>query len=227
MKHSALLFLSIAAICSAQTAPLHSIVNATGQASVYVPPDQVKVDATVINQGGSAQEAASANATAAAAVVGALTKLLGQGASIKTIDYSVGPVYKYPSNGGLPTIAGYTASITVETTLRDTTMIGAVIDTAIQAGATSIGALQFSLQNPDPAHQQALALATKQASDHASAMAAALAHTVGGIISLQEGSPVGIQPIVVGVGGTPTTSTTISPNLIQVQATVVLQAQLN
>jgi uncharacterized protein YggE len=106
-------------------------------------------------------------------------------------------------------------------------MIGATIDTAIQAGATSIGALQFSLNNPDPAHQQALALATKQASDHANAMAAALAHTVGGIISLQEGSPVSIQPIVVGVGSSPTASTTISPGLIQVQATVVLQAQLN
>jgi uncharacterized protein YggE len=35
-------------------------------------------------------------------------------ANIKTIDYSVGPVYQYPSNGGIPTIAGYTASLTVE-----------------------------------------------------------------------------------------------------------------
>jgi hypothetical protein len=58
-------------------------------------------------------------------------------------------------------------------------------------------------------------------------MAGALAHTVGGIISLQEGSPVSIQPIVVGVGSSPTASTTVSPSLIQVQATVVLQAQLN
>ena len=227
MKHAALLFLSFAATCSAQTAPLHSVVSATGQASVYVAPDQVKVDATVITQGNSAQNAASANAIAVAAVVGALTKLLGQGADIKTIDYSVGPVYNYASNGGLPTIAGYTASMTVETTLGDITMIGAAIDTTIQAGATSIGALQFSLKNPDPAHQQALGLATMQASAHANAMAGALGHTVGGIISLQEGSPVSIQPIVVGVGSSPTTSTTVTPSLIQVQATVVLQAQLN
>jgi len=227
MKHAAPLFLSFVAACSAQTAPLHSIVSATGQASVYVAPDQVKVDATVITQGNSAQEAASTNATAVAFVVGALTKLLGPGANIKTVDYSVGPVYKYPPNGGLPTVAGYTASMTVETALGDITMIGAAIDTAIQAGATSIGALQFSLKNPDPSHQQALALATMQASAHANAMASALAHTVGGIISLQEASPVSIQPIVVGVGSAPGASTTVSPSLIQVQATVVLQAQLN
>jgi len=227
MKHSALLFLSFAATCSAQTAPLRSLVSATGQASVYVAPDQVKVDATVITQGNSAQNAASANAIAVAAVVGALTKLLGQGADIKTIDYSVGPVYNYASNGGLPTIAGYTASMTVETTLGDITMIGAAIDTATQGGATSIGALQFSLKSPDPAHQQALGLATMQASAHANAMAGAIGRTVGGIISLQEGSPVSIQPIVVGVGSSPTSSTTVTPSLIQVQATVVLQAQLN
>jgi uncharacterized protein YggE len=106
-------------------------------------------------------------------------------------------------------------------------MIGAAIDTAIQAGATYIGSLQFSLKNPDPAHQQALGLATMQASAHANAMAGALAHTVGGIISLQEGSPVSIEPIVVGVGSSPTTSTTVTPSLIQVQATVVFPAQLN
>ena len=227
MKHEALLFLSFAAICSAQMAPLHPVVSATSQASVYVVPDQVKVDATVITQGNSAQDVASANAAAVAAVVGALTKLLGQGADVKSIDYSIGPVYKYPSNGGLPTIVGYTASMIVETTLGDIAMIGAAIDTAIQTGATSIGALQFSLKNPDPAHQQALSLATMQASAHANAMAGALGHTVGGIISLQEGSPVSIQPIVVGVSSSPTTSTTVTPSLIQVQATVVLQAQLN
>jgi hypothetical protein len=208
-------------------APLHPVVSATSQASVYVVPDQVKVDATVITQGNSAQDVASANAAAVAAVVGALTKLLGQGADVKSIDYSIGPVYKYPSNGGLPTIVGYTASMIVETTLGDIAMIGAAIDTAIQTGATSIGALQFSLKNPDPAHQQALGLATMQASAHANAMAGALGHTVGGIISLQEGSPVSIQPIVVGVGSSPTTSTTVTPSLIQVQATVVFQAQLN
>ena len=83
MKHAALLFISFAAACSAQMAPLHSIVSATGQASVYVAPDQVRVDATVITQGNSAQDAASANATAVAAVVGALTKLLGQGANVR------------------------------------------------------------------------------------------------------------------------------------------------
>src|SRR5579863_5318990 len=107
-KLAALLVLSFSATCFAQTIPSRSVVSATGQASIYVAPDQVKVDATVITQGNSAQDAASANAAAVAAIVGALTKLLGQGADVKTIDYSVGPVYKYPANG-VPTIAGYSA----------------------------------------------------------------------------------------------------------------------
>jgi len=41
-KLAALLILSFSATCSAQTIPQHSVVSATGQASVYVAPDQVK-----------------------------------------------------------------------------------------------------------------------------------------------------------------------------------------
>jgi hypothetical protein len=69
-------------------------------------------------------------------------------------------------------------------------------------------------------------MATLQANAHAVAMAMAAGHLVGNIISIQEGSAVSISPIVVaGVSSSPSTS--ITPSLIQVQATVVLQAQLN
>jgi uncharacterized protein len=224
--HITLLYLT-AISALAQTPAMRPIISATGQASVYVAPDQVKVDATVVTQGATAQDAASANAAQTAAVVAALTKLLGQGADIKTINYSVGPVYKYPASGP-PTIAGYTASLTVETTLSGITLTGAVIDTAVQAGVTSIGSLQFSLKDPDPAHQQALRAAAAQASAHANAMAAALGHSVGSIISLQEGGSASIQPILVGaISNAPVAPTTVTPSLIEVQATVVLQAQLN
>ena len=227
MKHKPwlLLILPLAAIPSAGQISVHPVVSATGQATVYVAPDQVKVDATVVTQGKSAQDAAGANATQVAAVVAALTKLLGQGADITTVNYSIGPVYTYPPNAP-PVITGYSASLTVETTLGNIAMTGAVIDAAIQAGVTSVGSLQFSLKDPEPSRQQALRAAAVQAGGHATAMAGALGRTVGAIVSLQEGSGANIQPIVLGVQ-TPGAATSITPGLIQVQATVVLQAQLN
>ena len=85
-----------------------------------------------------------------------------------------------------PAITGYSASNTVEVTLSGTTLIGPVIDTASQNGATSIGSLQFGLKDFDPARVQALKLATQQAKAHADSMAAGMGRTVGNIISIQE-----------------------------------------
>jgi hypothetical protein len=209
----------------AQVPARRSSVRAAGQASVFVTPDQVKVDASIVTQGVSAQDAASQNAGQVAAVITALTKVLGPSADIKTVNYFVGPVYKYPSGGGPGTIAGYTASMTVEVTLGTISMTGLVIDTATQAGATSIGSLQFSLKDPEPAQLQALRMATMQAKSHADAIAGGLGRTVGAVISLEEGSAVSVQPNIAGAAGA-ATATTVQPGLIEVRASVVLEAEL-
>ena len=202
-------------------------VRATGQASVFAPPDQVKVDASVVTQGSTAQEAASRNADQVDVVLAALRKLLGSGADIKTINYAVVPNYKYPTGGGTPTLTGYTASVTVEVTLGAVSMTGPVIDTATEAGATSIGGLRFSLKDPEPQRLQALRLATLQAKSHAEAMASGLGGKVGALISLEEGTAVRVQPLVASASATAGTPTPVEPGLIQVQASVVLQAELN
>lgn len=219
MSKSLPLLVACAAALSAQTAP-RPTVQATGQASVFLPPDQVKVDAGVMTQGTTAQDAAALNANQVAAVVGALQKLLGTGADIKTINYYVAPVYKNQ------TITGYQATMTVEATLSAISMAGSVIDTAVGAGATSIGSLQFSLKDPEPARLQALRLASMQAKNHADAIAGGLGHTTGAILLLQEGSNVGI-PILTGTAPTGGGATQVTPGLIEVQGTVVLQAELN
>src|SRR5579871_4880385 len=77
----------------AQTSTPRPSVRAQGQASVFLPPDQVKIDASVVSQSTTAADAASQNATQVAALVASLQKLLGQNADIKTVNYSVFPVY--------------------------------------------------------------------------------------------------------------------------------------
>src|SRR5437667_5505976 len=203
-------------------------VRATGQASVFAPPDQVKVDASVVTQGSTAQEAASRNADQVDVVLAALRKLLGSGADIKTINYAVVPNYKYPTGGGTPTLTGYTASVTVEVTLGAVSMTGPVIDTATQAGATSIGGLRFSLKDPEPQRLQALRLATLQAKTHAEAMASGLGGKVRAVLSLEDGAAAfRVQPLGVSASAAAGTPTPVEPGLIEVQASVVLQAELN
>src|SRR5215471_7810470 len=118
------------AVLQAQTPPTRPFVRALGDASVFVPPDQVKVDVSISTQGKTAQEAAAQNASQTAALLATLRQLLGPAADIKTINYFVGPNYQYPPGGGTPTLIGYTATNTLEVTLGDVSLAGPVIDTA-------------------------------------------------------------------------------------------------
>jgi uncharacterized protein YggE len=210
----------------AQVARRPPFVSATGRASVFATPDQVKIDATVTADGMTAQAATAQNATVMNALLAALRNVIGPSGDIKTINFNVYPVYRNaPSQA--PMITGYSASNTVEVTLTGTSLIGPVIDTASQNGATSIGSLQFSLKDSDPARVQALKLATQQAKGHADSMAAGMGKVVGNIISIQEsaGTPAPIYySLAPGAAGA---STTVMPGTLEIQATVVLEAELN
>ena len=211
----------------AQTVMPPPFVRASGHASVFVQPDQAKIDITVTAQGTTAQQASGQDATQVAAVLSALNMLLGAGADIKTVNYSVSPVYKLSSPGGPSVVVGYSASTTEEVTLNMISLAGSVIDTATGAGATSVDGVRVGLQDSEPAHQQALRTATLQAKAHADAMAGALGRTSGSVISVEEASAT-IVPIVAGVAaasaGAPTQ---VLPGLIEVRGDVVLQIALN
>jgi len=85
--------------------------------------------------------------------------------------------------------------------------------------------LSFGLQNPEPLVEQALTLATKQATAHASAIAAGLGGKLGAVISAQEGSS--YTPITVGAPGAGTAVTTpVQTGTVTVYATVTIQVGL-
>jgi uncharacterized protein YggE len=229
MRKTFPMFLSCIVFAIASPAQIPSTarpgVRATGTASVFAAPDQAIVDVTVSTRAATAQAAGSQNATQTAAVLSALTQLLGSAANIKTTNYSITPIYSTPVNGGTPSLTGFNASNTVEVTLSSVNTIGSVIDTATQAGATSIGGVRFSLKDPEPSRRQALQQAATVAKSHADAMASALGGTTGTIVLLQEGSSV--QPVVGVMATAPATTTPIESGLIEIDATVTLEAQLN
>jgi uncharacterized protein YggE len=225
------LFSAFLLTCSLRAQIVTRVVEAEGSATVSAPPDQATIDATVSTTGMSAQSAAAKNASQVSMLITALGTLLGTSATINTTYYSVYPTYQ--SSPPFTTITGYTANSTVEVVLSNLTQAGAVIDTAVANGATSLGGFTFSLKNPEPQREQALILATQQAMAHATAMATGAGHTVGAIRSVQEGSIIQITPIY-AVGGTanaPGASggvpTTVQPGTIQVQESVTLTADLN
>lgn len=223
-------FLSMAVLAAAaiqaQTlpAPIRSIV-ATGTATISVTPDMAKVDVSVTTQAATAQDASTKNATTVSSVIAALQALLGAGGNIKTINYSLNPVYNNPPPGQSAVITGYSATNTVEATVIDLTMIGRVIDAGISAGATRVSGIQFGLRDPNPTQVDALKSAAAQALTQAKAIASGLGVQTGRVLHASQGggiiTPVNLAPTAPGIATTP-----VEPGLIQVSGTVTVEVEI-
>jgi uncharacterized protein YggE len=216
---------ALAAGLCAQTPMRIASITAVGDASVSVTPDMALVDVGVSTQAATAQDATQQNATQASAVITALQTLLGSNASIKTISYSVSPVYNNPPPGQSAMIIGYMVTNIVEATLTDLTQVGKVIDTAIQSGANRVQGISFGLQDRTAPVAQALKLAASRARSQADAIASGLNLHTGSVLRASEGvnltsNPTTLAPTA-GVATTP-----IETGMVVVQASVTIEVAI-
>lgn len=206
--------------------PIPSI-RVTGEATVTVKPDQAWIDIGVVTQAQTAEAAAAQNARQLDAALGELRKALGANADIKTISYSLNPNYRYPREGGKPTITGYTATNIVQVKMDDLTQVGKVIDLATQSGANTIHQLRFTLKDEQAAQAQALREAALKAKAKAEALAAALGLKITRVLSVAESGAV-VRPVQdLAVARAEAATTPIEPGTIDVRATVTLTAEVS
>ncbi|MCP4967067.1 MAG: SIMPL domain-containing protein, partial [bacterium] len=110
-------------------------------------------------------------------------------------------------------------------TIENLALIGTVIDSATQAGATNVHGLRFTLKDPEPLRAQVLGLAAKQARAHAEAIATGLDQRIGKVLVAQEGAAIGIlSPELRDAAGA--AATPIEPGLVEVRATVTVEVEL-
>jgi uncharacterized protein len=160
-------------------------VLVTGNSIIQAQPDTAILNISVVTQARAALDAQQQNANKSDAVVRALKSAAGAGAEIKTSGYSLQPQRVYKENQP-PSIVGYEARNSVTVTIADLTKVGAVIDTASQAGANDVAGISFTLRKDRPAHDQALADATREAVSKAQVIATALGGRVVRIVEVQE-----------------------------------------
>lgn len=191
------------------TRPQRQVVRASGTAVLNVKPDQARIAIGVTTQASTAQDAVAQNATRTTAVLNQLRALLDGKGELKTANYSVTPQYRYPKEGGTPTIMGYAANNTVEIVLSDLSLVGKLIDHATQSGANTINNVGFTLRDDDAVLAQAIAQATTKAKANAEAIAAALGLRVVGVAEAETVDSSGpIRPVqamaAMAKGGAPT-----------------------
>jgi uncharacterized protein YggE len=204
---------------------LPATVRAHGEGVASARPDQAQIDIGVVTEAATAQAAAQQNAKQLSDALAELKKMLPPGATVETINYSVNPNYRYPRDGGKPTIAGYTATNTVRVTLDDLTAVGKVIDTATKTGANTVNRVHFRLKDEQKVRAQALAQATAMARANAEAMAKAAGLKLGGIVVLEDTAPAVVRPVMQEMAmarAADAAPTPVEPGVIEVRATVTL-----
>ena len=206
-----------------------SSIRVTGASTVTANPDRANIDIGVVTQAPQSQNAVSQNARTFNAVMAALRKAFGRGADIKALSYSLNPDYQYGSNGGTPTVRGYTATNVVRVTIDDLAKIGDVIDTATQAGANRVPSIQFALRDEETVRTQALREAAVKARAEADSLAAALGLKVNRILTVEEGGPVIVpmRQVAFARAAESSAATQIQPGTIEVNANVTLTVEVS
>jgi uncharacterized protein YggE len=173
---------------AAAAAPTRYITT-TGNGTVSVVPDAVRVSATVSVLGTTSKAALASANTTSAAVRKALAANKIAIRDIATQSISVYPEYSYPENAN-PVISGYRASQSFSITVRVASTAGAVVDAIVDAGGANVminGASPFVLDN-DKATDLARAAAVKSARAKAVSYAKLLGVKLGRVIFLDEQS---------------------------------------
>jgi len=224
-----LLMLSVLGAAQDSVEKLPPSIRTTGEAVVTVQPDRAQIDVGVVTQAATSRTAVTQNAQKVEAALKALRGLLGANADIKTISYSVAPNYRYPKEGGEPTITGYTATNIVRVTLDDLTKVGSVIDTAAQTGSNRIQNLRFMLKDESIVQAQALREAAVKARAKAQALASALSLNIRRVLSVVEsGAPVfPVRDVAFARAEAKAADTPIESGTIEVRASVTLTVEVS
>jgi uncharacterized protein YggE len=166
------------------------IITATGEGRRNVAPDQVTIILAVTTRAQTPLAAASENAERMRTVRAALMQLGLTDREVTTSRYSV---HSETWRNERDTVFVANNAVRVETTKLD--LLARMIDEALKAGATNVGALEFGLVDRTATAREALADAVRDARAQAEAMAAAAGGRLGALheLSTQAG---GVIPFV-------------------------------
>jgi len=167
------LLLTIGSAFAVETKDGNRTLNVQGQGQIYSMPDVATIKFSVETQSTHASDAVSENAKNTNSVIESLKPKLGKKDKLYTAGYTLTPINEYNNQTRKSEFKGFRASnnIIVETiNLKD---VGALIDSASQAGLNRVQSLSFSSNNQDNLRKQALEKAVKDAKDTAQVVAKA------------------------------------------------------
>ncbi len=162
-------------------------ISVCGHGTAQIKPDRAQINAGVSVQSSSAQDARDRAASAMTAVINAIKSNGVSADDIQTGYVSISPQYDY--SGGTPRTTGYTASNSVNVTVRDVSAVSKLIDAVTAAGGNSVfvSGVSFSSSDPSAAATQAQQKALADAKNQATHIAQGAGVNLGSPVSIQVG----------------------------------------
>lgn len=200
------------------------VIRTQGEAVLTIEPNLAEIQIGVETEDPSAKAAAQNNAGRADAVLKTLYEFLGREADIRTIGYSVNPVYS-AQRDGKNAITHYRATNTIRIKTDRIKQVGDIIDRANKAGANTMGSLQFTAKDDAAIRLKALEQASREARAKADAIASALGLKIKRVLEVEEIGQ-GPRPVVRSRSFAEAAATPVEAGTLDVAAAVSLTVEV-
>ncbi|MDR4948539.1 SIMPL domain-containing protein [Neobacillus cucumis] len=199
------------------------LIKVTGEGTIHLQPDTASVNLGIITEMKELLAAQQQNSKDVAKVIEALRKLGIPANLIQTSDYRIETEYDYDQ--GKQLFRDYKINHLLQVKIEDLSLIGKVVDTAVQNGVNFVSNIQFSLKDKDSFYLQALNLALNNATEKAKTIASNLNVTLIPTPSsvVEAGStaqPIHFQAEALMKG---TSSTPIEPGQVKISAVIAAE----
>ncbi len=174
-------------------------LNVSGEGKTFVKPDIAMVSFGTNTQGLVSQDVVDKNNTMMNAIIGAIKNVGVADNDIQTTGYNLNPTYDYTDKGRV--FKGYSLDQQISVKIRDFSKISAVLDAAVAQGATTVGDLQFTVDDPIKAQADARAKAIAQAKEKAESLIAGTGLHIDKLLNISEGYSSVPQPMYNQSGG--------------------------
>lgn len=151
-------------------------VSVDGSSTLKVAPDKATINVSIETTDKDAKVASAQNATIMNNIQKNIMALAISKDKIKTINYNLSPKYTY--DNGKQKLVGYTVSNEIMISVDNVEMVGNVIDTAINSGATNVDSVEFGLKDDQMYRDKALQQAVLDAKRKAEVVAGALGRNI-------------------------------------------------
>lgn len=198
MRNLTILIIAVLFVGSVGTVAYAGQLKVTGQGKVASIPDMATITLGVTSHAKTAAGALLENSTATGEVLKQVATAAIKPRDVQTSGLNLTPRWKNSSssNGKPPTIIGYVVSNQVTIRVRELAELGQVLNLVINNGANTFHGLQFGLQHPQPAKDEARKRAVTDAKRKAVLYSEAAGVKLGPITEISEQSGGGSSPVM-------------------------------